>query len=176
MVLWKYSLEVANRELELIKKKKQALDNMFNTGQISQSTYDYLNKDITDALSEIEIHQKSLADKITARANELEKQLNTLEVFLANLEIHYSAGEIGEELYNSQGNAISLGIESTKEELMNLKDSLSEFISEVETSPESNNDEYKKEEETMDVTPKESTEDMHAAQIVLDETEEQQDI
>ena len=133
MALWKYSLEVTNIELELVKKKKQALDNLYTGSKISQTTYDYLNKDLVEAIKEIESHQKTLADKITARANELEKQLKSLEMFFANLEIHFTAGEIDEELYKQQGNAVTLGIEATKQELMNISDALGEFISEAET-------------------------------------------
>ena len=165
MALWKYSLEVVSRELELVKKKKQALDNLFNTDKISQSTYDYINKDLTDAITETETHQKTLADKITARANELENQLKSLEVFLANLEMHYSAGEIDEEMYKHQGNAINLGIEATKQELMDIKDALSKFISEAETPPTPpapNEAVYEEEEieEPVEVIAEEPTEEM----------------
>lgn len=132
MALWKYSFEVASKELELIIKKKQALDNLFNLGKISESTFNYLNNDLNEAITEAETHQKNLADKIAARAIELENQLKSLELLLANSEIHYSAGEIDEELYTNQSNAINLGLEATQLELIDIKASLSNFISEVE--------------------------------------------
>ena len=113
-------------------KKKQALDSLFNTSKISQSTFDYINKDLTDAIIEIETHRKTLADKITARANELENQLKSLEMSLANLEIHFVAGEIGEDPYKYQRNAIDLGLEATKQELSDSKEVLGKLISEAE--------------------------------------------
>lgn len=155
MALWKYSLEVTNRELELVKKKKQALDNLFTMSKISQTTYDYLNKDLTEAITEVETHQKTLADKITARANELENQLKSLELFFANLEIHFTAGEIDEELYKQQGNAVNLGIEATKQELINISGALGEFISEAETL----------------LTPSESTEDVSEEEKIEEQAE-----
>jgi len=131
LISWKRSYETVSNELELVRRKKQALDGLFNTGRISQSTYDYLNKDITEALRAIEQNFKALMEKMTNRATELEKQLKSLEIFLAGLEIHYAAGEIDEEPHRHQADAISLGLEATKQELGTLKDLLSRRVLEA---------------------------------------------
>lgn len=128
MISWKYSFDVLRRELELVKKKKEALDSLFNAGRISRSTFDYLNKDLAEAITGVEGDQKKLTGKMASRANELDSQLKSLEIFLANLEIHYAAGEIGEEAYKHQGNAIALGLEATKQELKNIKGALIQLI------------------------------------------------
>jgi len=135
LISWKRSYETVSNELELVKRKKQALDSLFNTGRISQSTYDYLNKDITEALKAIEQNFKALTEKITTRATELEKQLNSLEIFLADLEIHYAAGEIDEEPHRHQADAISMGLEATKQELDALKELLSRRVLEAAPPP-----------------------------------------
>lgn len=134
MYLAKHSLEEVNKELELARIRKQTLDKLLNVGKISQPVYEYINKDLTDAITEIEARRKTLADKITYRANELENQIRLLETFLANLEICYATGEIDEEPYTSQGNAITLGINATKQELDGIKDALAKLIPEIETS------------------------------------------
>jgi len=135
LISWKRSYETVSNELELVKRKKQALDGLFNTGRISQSTYDYLNKDITESLRAIEERQKDLMEKMTTRATELEKQLKSLEIFLADLEIHYAAGEIDEEPHRHQADAISLGLEATKQELDTLKDLLGRSVLEAAPPP-----------------------------------------
>ena len=117
---WRYSFEAINRELELAKKKKQALDELLATGKISQPTYETLDKELSEALSDLESYQKSLIEKMKTRASNLEKQINILELFLANLEIHHAAGEIDDESYNRQNQAITLGLEATKEELKEI--------------------------------------------------------
>ena len=159
LALWKYSFEVASKELELVIKKKQALDNLFNLGKISQSTFNYLNNDLTEAITEAETHQKNLADKIASRATELENQLKSLELLLANLEIHYSAEEVDEELYTNQSKAITLGLEATQLELIDIKAALSNFISEVEAplapSTPSETDYEEEIEETEDIITEE---------------------
>jgi len=135
MISWKYSFETALKELGMVKKKKQALDSLLNTGKISPSTHEYLSKEITDAIASIEADQKALTEKMTARANELEKQIKSLEMFLADLEIHNAAGEIDEQTYGHQGNAISLGLEATKQELNDIKEALVKLIPETATAP-----------------------------------------
>ncbi len=134
MISWKYSFETAVKELGMVKKKKQALDSLLNSGKISPSTYEHLNKEITNAIAAIEADQKALTEKMTARANELEKQIKSLEMFLADLEIHKAAGEIDEQAYGHQSNAISLGLEATKQELNDIKEALVKLIPEAAPS------------------------------------------
>jgi hypothetical protein len=134
MISWKYSFETAVKELGMVKKKKQALDGLLNSGKISPSTYEHLNKEIVNAIAAIEADQKALAERMTARANELEKQIKSLEMFLADLEIHRAAGEIDEQTYGHQSNAISLGLEATKQELNDIKEALVKLIPEAASS------------------------------------------
>lgn len=128
MISWKYSFETALKELEIVRKKKQALDSLFNTGKISASTYEHLNKEITNAITAIEADQKALTEKMTLRAGELESQIKSLEMFLANLEIHHAAGELDEDAYRHQSDAITLGLETTKHELTDIKEALVRLI------------------------------------------------
>lgn len=130
MISWEYSFEKISKDLELAKKKKQALDDLFNTGKISQSTYDSFNKGLTDAIAEIETHRKALAEKMTSKIAELEQQINTLEMFLANAEILYAAGEIDEELHGRESNAFTLGLEATKQELDVIKEVVANLMPE----------------------------------------------
>jgi len=127
--LWKYSFELVTRELDVAKKKKQALDNLLTSDKISRSTYDYLESDLREAIADLEDHLKSLKDKMTARTQELESQLNTLEVFLASLEIHHAAGDVDDEAYERQNSAILLGLEATRQELDDIRNAVSRTTS-----------------------------------------------
>lgn len=130
MISWEYSFEKISKDLELAKKKKQALDDLFGTGKISQFTYDSFNKGLTDTIAEIETHRKALAEKMTSKIAELEQQVNTLEMFLANAEILYAAGEIDEELHTSESNAFTQGLEATKQELEVIKEVVANLMPE----------------------------------------------
>jgi len=130
LISWEYSFEKISKDLELAKKKKQALDDLFSTGKISQSTYDSFNKGLTDTITEIETHRKALAEKMTSKITELEQQVNTLEMFLANAEILYAAGEIDDELHTRESNAFTQGLEATKQELEVIKEVVANLMPE----------------------------------------------
>jgi len=128
---WKYPFELVLRELDLAKKRKKALDDLYNTGRISQSTYEHIERELTEVMIDLEAHLKSLAEKMKARVKDLEDQMRILEVFLANLELHYAAGEVDEEAYSRQSRAITLGLEATKQEMENIKVSLDKIFPEA---------------------------------------------
>lgn len=123
--LWKNSFEMVSRELELVKKRKQALHELLATATISQLTYETLSDELTDGLSYLESYRKSLIEKMKATASDVETQVSTLELFLANLEIHHAAGETEDESYSQQNDAITLGLEAAKNELIEIESLLS---------------------------------------------------
>jgi len=129
----KSSSEIIKKELETTKRKKQALDDLFNASKISQVTYDYIAKDLDEAINEVESRQKILADKLTSKIKELEEQTRTLEMFLANLEIGYATGEFDEKLYKRESGYLSLGLENARRELTNIRDTLLSIIPEEAT-------------------------------------------
>src|SRR4030042_1560661 len=99
LISWKHSFKRLNEEYEIAKKKKQALDNLFESGRISQATRDSFDNDINAVITEIEKQQKDLLVKMQGKAQELESQLKTLETLLANYEIQHVVGKI-EEVQN----------------------------------------------------------------------------
>lgn len=130
MISWKDSFEKINSELDLTKKKQTALQELHSNGKISQFTYENLNKTITAEIEQIEARRKALAEKMTSKLNELERQISTLETFLANVEMSYAAGEITEELHNQEVNALNLGLEATKNELNFIKEAIMQLVPE----------------------------------------------
>ncbi len=131
----KSSSEIINKELETARKKRQTLHDLLSVGKISKSTHDYIAKNIDNTINEIESRQKVLADKITSRINELEEETRALEMFLANLEIGYVAGEIDQDLYERESKSIALGLENARRELTNIRDTLLSIIPEANPEP-----------------------------------------
>jgi len=114
---------------EMAKKKKQALDNLLNTGRISQSTYDLFNNEIDEAIAEIERQQKALLEKMNSKMEELEEQIKTLEMLLANFEIQHVTGEVDEEVYQHEMGILSMGIETAKHELDVVREAVNQLSS-----------------------------------------------
>ncbi len=131
LISWKDSFEKISKDLEQARKKKQALDDLFNSEKISALTYESLDIELTKTISEIEARQKDLADKMASKISNLEKQVGTLELFLANSEIQYAAGEIDEESHTSETGAFSLGLDVVRQELNDLKNVVTRLMPEI---------------------------------------------
>jgi hypothetical protein len=117
VISWKNSFKRLNEEYDLAKKKTQAVDNLYITGKISQFTRDIFNKDINSTIVEIERQQKDLVEKMQLKTDELTSQIKLLETLLANYEIQYVVGEIGDETYHRDILLFTIGIDTAKTEL-----------------------------------------------------------
>ncbi len=136
MVTWKDSFEKINVELDLTKRKRQALDDLHGAGRISQFAYECLNKELTEEVETTEVRRKALTQKMTRKLNELEEQRIALEMYLANTEMAYAAGEIDGELYAKESSALDLGLEATKQELNWIKEVIVQLVpKESESTP-----------------------------------------
>jgi hypothetical protein len=122
MISWKHSFEELNEEYEMTKKKKQALDNLLNTGRISQSTHELFSMEIAEAVTDIERRQKALLQKMNSKMVELEEQIKTLEILLANFEVQHVIGVVDEETYQREINVLSMGLETSRLELDSIKE------------------------------------------------------
>jgi len=135
LVTWRDSFEKINSELDIAKRKKQALENLHNAGRVSQFAYECLNKELTDETEQIETRRKTLTEKMTGKLNELEEQRMALEMFLANTEMAYVAGEINDEIHSKESSALDLGLEATKQELSWIKEAIIQLVpKETETA------------------------------------------
>lgn len=135
MISWRHSFKRLNEEYEISKKKKQALDNLLGAGKISRQTYDLFNDEISQAIAEIEKQQKALLEKMNLKVNELEGQIKTLEVLLANFEIQHVTGEIDEETYQREIGVLSVGLETARNELNLIREAMNHISSGI-TTPE----------------------------------------
>jgi hypothetical protein len=127
VISWKHSFNRLNEENEIAKKKKQALDGLYEKGKISQSTHDSFNADIAAAITEIEKQQQELIGKMTTKTVELHGQIKTLEILLANYEIQHVAGEIDENTYTLEINLLTKGLETAKHELETIQNAVTQL-------------------------------------------------
>ncbi|MGQ9539313.1 MAG: CdvA-like protein [Candidatus Bathycorpusculaceae bacterium] len=134
MISWKRSFERLNEEHGAVLKKKQALNSLFNNGKISQSTFDLFDKEIDEALAEIEAQKKALMDKMAAKTKEVEEHIRTLERLLAIFEIQHVSGEIEEETYQREISLLSTGLETARQELNAIKEAMEKLASPPQTA------------------------------------------
>jgi hypothetical protein len=127
VISWKHSYNRLNEEYEIAIKKKQALDGLYEKGKISQSTHSSFNSEIATAISEIEKQQQDLITKMQAKTDELQNQIKTLEVLLANYEIQHVTGEIDENTYNLEINLIASGLDTARRELDTIQNATNQL-------------------------------------------------
>jgi hypothetical protein len=127
VITWKSSFNRLNEEYGIAKKKKQALDNLFTKGKISQTTHDSFNTEIAAAIVEIEKQQTDLVQKMQLKTQELHSQIQTLEILLANYEIQYVAGEIDDNTYQLEINLLSNGLDAARTELGTVQDAVNQL-------------------------------------------------
>src|SRR4030065_2959213 len=128
VISWKYTFKRLNEDYEIANKKKQALDNLYESGKISQATRDSFTGDINAAIAEIEKQRKELAEKMQGKTQELESQLKTLEMLLANYEIQHVVGEIDEDSYVREINLLSNTLQTTRNELDVIKQAINQLF------------------------------------------------
>ena len=129
MISWKYTFKRLNEEYEIATKKKQALDNLCATGKISQETRDSFTGDIVKAIADIESQRKELGEKMQIKTCELESQLKTLEMLLANYEIGHVVGEIDDDIYGREISLLSNTLQNTRTEIDTLKQATNQLFS-----------------------------------------------
>lgn len=125
---WKNTFEVVHSELELAKRKKQALDELLTKNRMSQPTYEHLVGSLNENIDDLESHLKLLMQKMTERADELENQAELLKLFLASLEMQNIAKELKQETYDKNKQAFELGLKATEDELAEIKGSITKVI------------------------------------------------
>jgi hypothetical protein len=178
LISWKHSFRRLSEEFDIARKKKAALDNLLNNGKISQSTHDIFHKEIDDAIGDIEKQQKALLEKMATKVVELEGQVKTMEILLANYEIRHVTGEIDEESYERDSGLLSMGLETAKRELDEVKDAadhlavgelaLDENIEEQSVTKEADQTEVKFFTETSPAKEKENEETVVEAVTVAE--------
>jgi len=125
---WKNTFDVVHSELELAKRKKQALDELLAKNRMSQPTYEHLVGSLNENIDDFESHLKLLMQKMTERADELENQAELLKLFLVSLEMRNIAKELKQETYDKNKQAFELGLKATEDELAEIKGAITKVI------------------------------------------------
>jgi hypothetical protein len=62
------------------------------------------------------------------KEEELEGEIGTLEMLLANFEIQHVAGEIEEEAYQRESIVLSVGLDTARQELATVRDTVNQLL------------------------------------------------
>jgi hypothetical protein len=96
---WKVECESLGKEIEGVKRRAKALQDLAREGEVPRSLYDDMMSKYTEEASKIQSSYKSLAEGMVVRVGELEGQKESLDKFLVEVKVQFRAGEIDEAAY-----------------------------------------------------------------------------
>lgn len=96
---WKVDTDKLRREIALIQKRAQALEELVKEGEVTQVAYDDLYKQYTTHIRELQEAYSALTGTLRQRIDEIETRREALEKFLGGMKVQYRTGEVDEGTY-----------------------------------------------------------------------------
>jgi hypothetical protein len=98
---WKLESEAFAKEVEMVKKRMQALRDLLKDGEIDKELYGKMYQQYDGKLGKIQESSVRFADAIRHRVGELNMQEDVLDEFLVNVKMYSKSGEIDEPTFKS---------------------------------------------------------------------------
>jgi chromosome segregation ATPase len=105
-------------------KRLHTLMELAKSGRISQSTFEYLKRGYESEARSIEERRKSLLEGLENYFNEMDQQIKSVEKRIVSIEERYAVGEIDEESYRKQIEALQVILQGIVEEFESVKKSI----------------------------------------------------
>jgi DNA repair ATPase RecN len=124
---WRVEAEDLKREHDIIKRRRQALDQLLRDGDIDQTEYTQLRNSYEDINKDIIAKRENVVETLKEKVGKLEQQIRDLQSALTNNKMLYTAAEIDENTYHSVTESIRSGLEIARKErkdIDNTKESL----------------------------------------------------
>jgi len=131
---WKVEGESLTKEIEMIHRRIQSLDDLVKSGEVDQHLYEKNIQQYQERLEKIRDSCNNFAAKINARIGELDAQEESINNFLLNLKIYHKSGEMDEGTYNAQSeysNAMKARDAREREELTTIMSVLTSTYSSI---------------------------------------------
>jgi chromosome segregation ATPase len=137
---WHVEAECLRKELDIIRRRSQALELLLKDGDIDQGEYRDLRSSYEDLTEKIDAKRESLLDTLKSVEAKLEQQIRDLQTALTNNKMLYTSSEIDERTYHNVTDSIRSTLEIARKERKDL-DNTREFLSRMpstEAKPEAN--------------------------------------
>lgn len=132
--LWVKDFEKLVESIKMSNKRIQVLAELIKSKRISQVTFEYLRKSYESEARSLEERRRSLLERLKTYFDEIDQQIKSLEERIVSVETRYAIGEIDEESYKKQIEALQIALQGMIEELESVKGSIAILeVSRVET-------------------------------------------
>jgi hypothetical protein len=113
---WRVEAEDLKREHDIIKRRRQALDQLLRDGDIDQTEYNQLRNSYEDIDKDIIAKRENVVETLKEKVGKLEQQIKDLQTALTNNKMLYTAAEIDDNTYHSVTESIRSGLEIARKE------------------------------------------------------------
>jgi hypothetical protein len=96
---WKVDCESLGKEIEAVRKRARALQELAHEGEVSRQLFDELMAKYSEETDKIQESYKTLSEEMGVRSQELDLQREALDRFLVNVKVQFRAGEIDEPAF-----------------------------------------------------------------------------
>lgn len=125
---WKVENKVIQRELTLTQKKIFALDNLLESGKLSQAVYESLRKkEFEPVIEKIKKKHEALLNDLKSRHDELQFQIGKFENAIANIELERMVGGMEDQTYTTAHGSIKSLLESAISEKNDIEAALEQL-------------------------------------------------
>jgi hypothetical protein len=125
---WISEAEELTRELDLLRRRDHALDELLTSGDVDREMYSQLKEQFRQARDTLLARSGVVIQKLAERLQRLEEQKKVIQSLMANNKMHYTSGEIGEEAYSLANESIQNGLRRCSSEKKSVDEAVNRLI------------------------------------------------
>jgi len=130
---WEKEAKGILRQLNTLRKRINALDELYKSGEIREEFYESLKSNYESSFSKIKESRENILEKAEKRKEDLINKINELQIIFANNKMQFHSGEMDEVTFKPCQEIIQKHIESALKEKNKIDDISKEIISFDET-------------------------------------------
>jgi len=132
---WKIKAQDTLKELDLTLRKITALNQLFESGEVTREFYEKNRKEKEEIINNILKTRKNLATPLTDRIQKLDNQIVDMQSYLTNLKLEHFAAEIEDSVYKNVSDAIQGAINRSLQEKSDLESAIQPLMRSVSILP-----------------------------------------
>ncbi len=125
---WAIEAEELTRELDLLRRRDQALNELIVSGDVNEAMYKQLKEQFRQARDDLLKISDGAIQKLAERAQMLDEKVKVIQSLMANNKMHYTSGEIAEEGYNLANESIQNGLRHFLSEKKSIDEQINGLI------------------------------------------------
>ena len=125
---WTIDADELTKELDLLIRRDRALNELRVGGDVDDATYKRLKEQSRLARDDLLKRSEDTAEKLAERVQSVDDQIAVIQSLMANNKMHYTSGEITEDVYTRANESIQNGLHRFSSERKDIVDKINTLI------------------------------------------------